>query len=79
MQAIRKRHVEEPKGASPTRQNPPIAAKEPASRGPSQSPVRKAIVRPDYWTPDASKLVFCISLLAFVIRFAMVNEPTEVV
>lgn len=49
------------------------------ARSLSTSPVRKAIVRQSPWSPSASKALLFIGLIAFILRFALINEPAEVV
>jgi hypothetical protein len=78
MTVIRKRHVEPP--TSTTALAPTI---EPNVKGRalSVSPVRKTVMKNNnnYWTLPATRSLILICVVSFLLRFALVNEPTEVV
>lgn len=76
--AIRKRAIEgASRSESPSGQ--PKGRDLDGPRSLSTSPVRKTLVRKNPWTSNASKALLFISLVAFILRFALINEPAEVV
>jgi dolichyl-phosphate-mannose-protein mannosyltransferase len=79
MSTVRKRENAAPLG-SPSTTGPQPNSKDRGSRPlESLSPVRKTTIHQNYWTPSVTKSLFFLCLVSFIIRFALINEPSEVV
>lgn len=76
--AIRKRNVEPQPALNETPTAQPNS-KEKGGRSISASPVRQPIQPKDRWTSGAGRALMILTLISFVLRFALINEPAEVV
>ncbi|PJF16907.1 hypothetical protein PSACC_03288 [Paramicrosporidium saccamoebae] len=77
MTMIRKRHTEP---SSITAAPAPTIEPNVKGRALSVSPVRKTVMKNNnYWTLTATRSLLLICVVSFFLRFALVNEPTEVV